>query len=213
MSETDMNGDNLDIFDLFSESYTRVKQEAMSLRDYLLAARDNPMLYASPAERMIAAIGEPEMVDTSRDPRLSRIFFNRTIRRYKAFEGFYGMEDTIERIVSYFRHAAQGLEEKRQILYLLGPVGGGKSSLAERLKELMEIHPIYVLKAGEEISPVFESPLGLFQSEELKSLLDEKYGIDKRRLTGLMSPWAVKRLDEFGGDISKFEVVRLYPSL
>ena len=207
-----MNGDNLDIFDLFSESYTRVKQEAMSLRDYLLAARDNPMLYASPAERMIAAIGEPEMVDTSRDPRLSRIFFNRTIRRYKAFEGFYGMEDTIERIVSYFRHAAQGLEEKRQILYLLGPVGGGKSSLAERLKELMEIHPIYVLKAGEEISPVFESPLGLFQSDELKSLLDEKYGIDKRRLTGLMSPWAVKRLDEFGGDISKFQVVRLYPS-
>jgi serine protein kinase len=207
-----MSGEDLDVFDLFSESYQRVKQEAMSLRDYLLAARDDPMLYASPAERMIAAIGEPEMVDTSKDPRLARIFFNRTIRRYRAFEGFFGMEDTIERIVSYFRHAAQGLEEKRQILYLLGPVGGGKSSLAERLKDLMEVHPIYVLKAGQEISPVFESPLGLFQTDELKSLLDDKYGIDKRRLTNLMSPWAVKRLDEFGGAISKFEVVRLYPS-
>ncbi len=207
-----MSAENLDVFSLFSESYSRVKQEAMSLRDYLLAARDNTMLYASPAERMIAAIGEPEMLDTSRDPRLARIFFNRTIRRYRAFEGFYGMEDTIERIVSYFRHAAQGLEEKRQILYLLGPVGGGKSSLAERLKELMEKNPIYVLKAGNEISPVFESPLGLFQSDELKSLLNDKYGIDKRRLTTLMSPWAVKRLDEFGGDISKFEVVRLFPS-
>ncbi len=207
-----MSSSNLDVFDLFSESYMRVKQESMSLRDYLLAARDNEMLYASPAERMIAAIGEPEMVDTSRDSRLSRIFFNRTIRRYTAFDGFFGMEDTIERIVSYFRHAGQGLEEKRQIVYLLGPVGGGKSSLAERLKDLMEIHPIYVLKAGAQISPVFESPLGLFQSEELKSLLEEKYGIEKRRLTGIMSPWAVKRLDEFGGDISKFEVVRLYPS-
>ncbi len=208
MTETD----NLDVFDAFSESYTRVKQEAMSLRDYLLAARDDPMMYATPAERMVQAIGEPEMFDTSKDPRLARIFFNRTIRRYKAFDGFYGMEDTIERIVSFFRHAAQGLEEKRQILYLLGPVGGGKSSLAERLKELMEEHPIYVLKAGDEISPVFESPLGLFQAEKLKELLQEKYNIDKRRLTGLMSPWAVKRLDEFGGDISKFEVVRLYPS-
>ena len=204
--------DKLDIFSLFSESYSRVKQEAMSLRDYLLAARDDEMLYAGPAERMIAAIGEPEMVDTSKDPRLARIFFNRTIRRYAAFDGFFGMEDTIERIVSYFRHAAQGLEEKRQILYLLGPVGGGKSSLAERLKELMEKNPIYVLKAGEEISPVFESPLGLFQSDELMSLLDDKYGIEKRRLGTVMSPWAVKRLDEFGGDISKFEVVRLYPS-
>jgi serine protein kinase len=207
-----MTSENLDVFDAFSESYTRVKQEAMSLRDYLLAARDDTMLYASPAERMVKAIGEPEMVDTSKDPRLARIFFNRTIRRYKAFDGFFGMEDTIERIVSFFRHAAQGLEEKRQILYLLGPVGGGKSSLAERLKELMEEHPIYVLKAGDEISPVFESPLGLFQAPQLKSLLQEKYNIDERRLTGLMSPWAVKRLDEFGGDISKFEVVRLYPS-
>ncbi|MHA7870732.1 MAG: PrkA family serine protein kinase [Hyphococcus sp.] len=207
-----MTEQQLDVFDAFSETYTKVKQEAMSLRDYLLEARDNPMLYASPAERMVQAIGEPEMIDTSKDPRLSRIFFNRTIRRYKAFDGFYGMEDTIERIVSFFRHAAQGLEEKRQIIYLLGPVGGGKSSLAERLKDLMEEHPIYVLKAGDEISPVFESPLGLFQAPQLKELLREKYNIEERRLTGLMSPWAVKRLDEFGGDISKFEVVRLYPS-
>jgi len=207
-----MTGESLDVFDLFSEGYQKVRQDAMSLRDYLLAARDDEMLYASPAERMVKAIGEPEMVDTSKDPRLARIFFNRTIRQYKAFEGFYGMETTIERIVSFFRHAGQGLEEKRQILYLLGPVGGGKSSLAERLKDLMEKHPIYVLKAGDEISPVFESPLGLFQSEDLQSLMDEKYGIEKRRLNGLMSPWAVKRLDEFGGDISKFEVVKLYPS-
>ncbi|WDI33156.1 PrkA family serine protein kinase [Hyphococcus flavus] len=207
-----MTDESLDVFDVFSENYTKVKQEAMSLRDYLLAARDDAMLYASPAERMVKSIGEPKLIDTSKDPRLARIFFNRTIRHYAAFEGFYGMEDTIERIVSFFRHAAQGLEEKRQIIYLLGPVGGGKSSLAERLKDLMETHPIYVLKAGNEISPVFESPLGLFQSEELKSLLQDKYGIEKRRLDGLMSPWAVKRLDEFGGDISKFEVVRLYPS-
>ena len=190
---SDSFGNNLDVFELFSEGYERTKHESMSLRDYLLAARDDPIMYASPAERMIAAIGEPEMVDTSKDPRLSRIFFNRTIRQYKAFEGFYGMEDTIEHIVAYFRQAAQGLEEKRQVLYLLGPVGGGKSSLAERLKDLMEENPIYVLKAGDEVSPVFESPLGLFQSDDLKSLLEEKYGIDKRRLSDLMSPWADKR--------------------
>ncbi len=204
--------DSLDIFDAFSEGYERTRHEEMSLRDYLLAARDDPMMYASPAERMVKAIGEPEFIDTSKDPRLSRIFFNRTIKRYKAFEGFYGMEDTIERIVGYFRHAAQGLEEKRQVIYLLGPVGGGKSSLAERLKDLMEEYPVYVLKAGDQISPIFESPLGLFQTEKLKALLEEKYGIERRRLSGIMSPWAVKRLDEFGGDISKFSVVKLWPS-
>ncbi len=203
---------SLDVFDAFSRAYAREKLETMSLRDYLLAARDKPMMYASPAERMIAAIGEPELIDTSRDSRLARMFFNRTIKMYRAFEGFYGMEDTIERIVGYFKHAAQGLEERRQILYLLGPVGGGKSSLAERLKDMMEAHPIYVLKAGDAISPVFESPLGLFRTPELGDLLEERYGIEKHRLTGIMSPWAVKRLDEFGGDISKFEVAKLLPS-
>ncbi|MBP6011243.1 MAG: PrkA family serine protein kinase [Alphaproteobacteria bacterium] len=202
----------MDVFDAFSRAYAREKFETMSLRDYLLAARDNPMMYATPAERMIAAIGEPEFIDTSRDSRLSRMFFNRTIKKYRAFEGFFGMEDTIERIVGYFKHAAQGLEERRQILYLLGPVGGGKSSLAERLKELMEVKPIYVLKAGDVLSPVFESPLGLFRTPELADLLKDRYNIDKHRLTGIMSPWAVKRLDEFNGDISKFEVVKLQPS-
>jgi len=192
----------LDVFDIFTRDYARERFEAMSLRDWLLAARDDKMLYATAAERMVAAIGEPELVDTAQDSRLSRIFFNRTIKRYRAFEGFYGMEDTIERIVGYFKHAGQGLEEKRQILYLLGPVGGGKSSLAERLKDLMELHPIYVLKAGDQISPVFESPLGLFRSGELANLLADRYGSEKHRTGGVMSPWAVKRLDEFGGDIS-----------
>jgi len=131
---------------------------------------------------------------------------------YPAFPDFYGLEETIERIVGYFRAAAQGLEERKQVLYLLGPVGGGKSSLAERLKELMEKCPVYVLKAGTEISPIFESPLGLFDPAGMGKMLNEQYGIPLRKLTGNMSPWAVKRLDEFGGDISKFTVVKLYPS-
>lgn len=184
----------------------------MSLQDYLEGCRDDPMMYASAAERILAAIGEPEMLDTSRDARLGRIFMNRTIRAYPAFAEFFGMEETIERIVAYFRHAAQGLEERKQILYLLGPVGGGKSSLAERLKALMENHPIYVLKAGNDLSPIFESPLGLFDPEQMGKTLEERYGIPRRRLTGLMSPWCLKRLDEFGGDISKFKVVKVNPS-
>ena len=202
----------MDVFDLFSEVYSREKQEDLSLQDYLLGCRENPALYASSAERMIKAIGEPELIDTSNDQRFGRIFLNRTIKRYPSFDDFFGMEDTIERIVGFFRYAAQDLEERKQILYLLGPVGGGKSSLAERLKQLMEQEPIYVLKAGDQISPLFESALGLFHPERMGSLLEEKYGVARRRLTGLMSPWAVKRLDEFDGDISRFTVVRLVPS-
>jgi len=76
----------------------------------------------------------------------------------------------------------------------------------------MEKCPVYVLKAGDEISPIFESPLCLFDPVTMGPVLEEKYGIPQRKLTGRISPWAVKRLDEFGGDISKFKVVKLYPS-
>ncbi|MBU2532496.1 MAG: PrkA family serine protein kinase, partial [Alphaproteobacteria bacterium] len=201
-----------ELFDIFAERYDSQKRSEMTLREYLEACRTDPSLYATAAERMIKAIGEPEIVDTQTDSRLGRIFLNRTIKVYPAFKDFYGLEETIERIVSFFRHAAQGLEERKQILYLLGPVGGGKSSLAERLKEMMEVCPIYILKAGDEISPIFESPLGLFDPASMGSAIEERYGIPARKLTGRMSPWAIKRLDEFGGDISKFSVVKLFPS-
>ena len=197
------------IFDAVREHYTSTQEEEMSLAEYLDLCKSNPLAYASPAERMLAAIGKPTTIDTRTDARLSRIFANRIINIYPAFAEFFGMEEAIEAIVSFFRHAAQGLEEKKQVLYLLGPVGSAKSSLAERLKQLMEKHPIYAIKG----SPINESPLGLFDPAEFAAPLKSKYGIDKRYLTGLSSPWAQKRLKEYGGDITKFRVVRLQPSV
>ncbi|MFC3126909.1 PrkA family serine protein kinase [Pseudoroseomonas globiformis] len=201
-----------DIFSLHSAMREQRREVEMSLAEFLEQCRTDPGCYASAAERMLRAIGEPETIDTAKDARLGRIFLNRTIRIYPAFAEFHGMEETIERIVGFFRHAAQGLEERKQILYLLGPVGGGKSSLGERLKALMEQEPIYVLKAGQEISPVFESPLGLFDPERMAPAVSERYGVPLRYLTGLASPWALKRLDEFEGDLERFRVVKLYPS-
>jgi len=131
------------------------------------------------------------------------------IKVYPAFRDFFGLEEVIENIVAYFRHAAQGLEEKKQILYLLGPVGGGKSSLAEKLKTLMERVPFYALKG----SPVHESPLGLFDAQEDGRILEEDFAIPRRYLNGIMSPWAVKRLHEYNGDITRFRVVKLRPSV
>src|SRR6266542_6266702 len=164
---------NDSLFNAFARSFEARSQTDMSMAEYLESCRSDPMRYANATERLLAAIGEPQMIDTAKDPRLGRIFLNRTIRAYPAFAGFFGMEETIERIVSFFRHAAQGLEERKQILYLLGPVGGGKASLAERLKSLMEKCPVYVLRAGEEISPVFESPLGLFDPDTMGLVLED----------------------------------------
>ena len=201
-----------DLLSRYHSTYESRRDMEMSIAEYLDACKTDPGLYASAADRLLMAIGEPLVVNTTQDSRLGRIFMNRSIRVYPAFKEFYGMEETVERIVSYFRHAAQGLEERKQILYLLGPVGGGKSSLAERLKQLMEQHPIYVLKSAGEISPVFESPLGLFDPALMGEELETRYNIPRRKLTGLMSPWCLKRLDEAKGDLSKFSVVKLMPS-
>ena len=201
-----------DLFAAYTRGFEANREAEMTLPEYLEACRDNPLMYSTATERLLAAIGEPEMVDTAKDARLGRIFMNRTMRIYPPFSEFYGMEETIERIVGFLRHAAQGLEERKQIMYLLGPVGGGKSSLAERLKALMEVYPIYVLKAGDQLSPVFESPLGLFNPERMGPMLEDRFGIPQRRLTGLMSPWCIKRLDEFEGDISRFRVAKMLPS-
>ncbi|WP_100751900.1 PrkA family serine protein kinase [Vibrio salilacus] len=203
----------MSIFDHFQARYEASKDEELSLPDFLALCKDNKSAYANAAERLLMAIGEPELIDTAQDPLLSRIFSNRVISRYQTFKDFYGMEEAIEQIVSYLKHAAQGLEERKQILYLLGPVGGGKSSLAEKLKALMQQVPIYVLSANGERSPVNDHPFCLFDVSEDGDLLKKEYGIDKRYLRSIMSPWAAKRLHEFGGDISKFKVVKVKPSI
>ena len=197
------------IFDNYAARYERTREEEYSLQEYLELCKRDKLAFASSAERLLAAIGEPELVDTRHDPRRSRIFANKIIKIYPAFREFYGTEEVIEQVVAYFRHAAQGLEERKQILYLLGPVGGGKSSIAEKLKYLMEKIPFYCIKG----SPINESPLGLFNEEEDGVILEEDFGIPRRYLRTIPSPWAVKRLHEFNGDINQFRVVRRYPSV
>ncbi|MHA2713894.1 MULTISPECIES: PrkA family serine protein kinase [Vibrio] len=203
----------MSIFDHYQSRYEAAKDEEMSLQEFLALCKDDKSAYANAAERLLMAIGEPEVIDTAQDPRLSRIFSNRVISRYETFKDFYGMEDAIEQIVSYLKHAAQGLEERKQILYLLGPVGGGKSSLAEKLKALMEKMPVYVLSANGERSPVNDHPFCLFNPTEDGEILKKEYGIEHRYLRSIMSPWAAKRLHEFGGDITKFKVLKVRPSI
>ena len=166
-------------------------------------------MYATAAERMLAGIGEPELVDTRNDPRLSRLFGNRVIRRYPAFAEFYGMEDAIEQIVAFFKHAAQGLEESKQILYLLGPVGGGKSSIAERLKSLMESIPSTRSRARRSTS----RRSGCSRRSATADAAEATTGSRAATSPASCRRGRIKRLEEFDGDLSQFRVVRIQPSV
>ncbi|HJW50621.1 MAG TPA: PrkA family serine protein kinase [Burkholderiaceae bacterium] len=199
----------------FRDSFVRAMDEEMGVEDFLHYCKSDRMAYASAHECVLEAIGKPKLVNTADDARLSRIFQNRVIQTWDVFADFHGMEETLMSLYAYFLHAAQGLEERKQVLYLLGPVGGGKSSLAEKIKSLCEMFPIYTLKdtVSGKVSPLLESPLGLFPRDKFGEQMEDRYGIPRRALTGIASPWALKRLKEFKGDLSQFKVVRIMPSV
>lgn len=201
----------MSLFKSIQEQHLRSKEVILSMEEFVELAKVDSSATAGPAERILKAIGEPKLIDTSTDRRLARLFGITTLRTYTPFQHIYGMERTLEKIVSFLRHSAQGLEESRQVLYLRGPVGSAKSTIVEALKDLMEKEPIYVLAVEENgkivRSPIHESPLGLFP----KTAADE-LNVSAHRLTGLISPWARKRLDGFGGDITKFKVIKTFPS-
>ncbi|HEY5716174.1 MAG TPA: PrkA family serine protein kinase, partial [Psychromonas sp.] len=93
----------MSLLEHYRERYENIKEEEMSIQAFLDLCKEDPAVYASAAERILMAIGEPELIDTARDTRLSRIFSNKVIKRYAPFKDFYGMEECIENIVSFFK--------------------------------------------------------------------------------------------------------------
>jgi len=128
-------------------------------------------------------------LDAEADPRVKRLFGDQPVNVYGFFEDeFFGMERTLDKIVRYFHSAAMGGEESRQVLYLLGPVGSGKSSLVARLQRgLEELAPIYVIDG----CPTFEDPLHLIP-RHLRGAFEEMLGV---RIEGDLCPvcrWKLK---------------------
>lgn len=174
-----------------------------TLLDYLEIVKDNPKVAALSHQRiydMIMRSGTTE-VDAESDPRIKRIFGDRPVRIYNFFKDeFFGMERTLEKIVRYFHAAAMGGEESRQVLYLMGPVGSGKSSLVERLKRgLEELEPFYAIDG----CPMHEEPLHLIP-RHLRPAFEEMLGV---RIEGDLCPVCRFRLQaEFRGEYEKVPV-------
>jgi serine protein kinase len=111
----------------------------VSFLEYLNMVKKDPDIAKLAHKRMydIIVSSGVESIKTEDHQRLKRIYGKETIKRYKFFESdFYGIDKTIMEIVRYFHSAAMRGEESRQVLYMVGPVGSGKSSLMESLKKL-----------------------------------------------------------------------------
>ena len=59
----------MSVFSQYQSRYEESAEEEYTLQEYLEICKSDPMAYATASERMLAAIGEPEIVDTAKDPR------------------------------------------------------------------------------------------------------------------------------------------------
>jgi serine protein kinase len=171
--------------------------------EYLELVKADPGLAKSAHRRlhdMIIDAGVSEL-NPENDPRLERIYGDEPIKVYGFFkEEFFGMERTLDKIVRYFHSAAMGGEECRQVLYLMGPVGSGKSSLVDRLiRGLEELPPVYVIDGD----PMFGEPLTLVP-RHLRPAFEEMLGV---KIEGDLNPVTRYRLlNEFGGRYEEMPV-------
>ncbi|TMC19277.1 MAG: PrkA family serine protein kinase [Chloroflexi bacterium] len=98
---------------------------------------------------------------------------------YKFFsQEIFGIEKPLQQIVDYFHSAAQRLEVRKRVLLLMGPVGGGKSTIVYLIKRGLEAYTrteagaLYAIKD----CPMHEEPLHLIP-HELRPDVEKEFGI------------------------------------
>lgn len=140
--------------------------------DYLALVKQNPEIAQLAHQRIYNLIinAGVEVIKTEENPRLRRIYGNEILKKYKFFSNdFFGIDRTLMKIVRFFHAAAMHGEESRQVLYLVGPVGAGKSSIMEHLKRALETAPpIYTIKG----CPIREEPLHLVPKHLRKEFME-----------------------------------------
>lgn len=174
-----------------------------TLLDYLDILKKNPQVAMFAHQRMHELLTAPgvETFKTEEHPRLKRIYGNDTVKRYAFFKNdFFGIDKSLMKIVRYFHSAAMRGEESRQVLYLVGPVGAGKSSIMETLKQALELSPhVYTLKD----CPMREEPLHLIP-KHLRPALEKELHV---KIEGDLCPICRYRLkNEYDGEFERFPV-------
>jgi serine protein kinase len=184
----------IDFARLIQEDRAQRRQEKWSgtLLEYLERVKAEPDLANLSHRRLHDMITSPGIteVNPEKNPQLQRLFGDEPVKVYNFFKDeFFGMERTLDKIVRYFHSAAMGGEESRQVLYLMGPVGSGKSSLVERLKRGLEDLPAIFAIEG---CPIQEDPLHLIP-RHLRPAFEDMLGV---RIEGDLCPICRYRLME-----------------
>ena len=186
------------------ESRNKEKFEGTFI-DYLELVKANPDIAQLSHKRLYERIMSEgvEVLKGDENPKIRKIYGNETIKRYGFFkDDFFGIDKVLMKLVNYLHSASMKGEEARQVLYLVGPVGAGKSSLVEALKlALVSCDPIYSIKG----CPMHEEPLHLVPNH-LRGKFNEMLGT---QIEGDLCPVCKYRLiHEFNGEYENVPVER-----
>jgi len=180
------------------------KQWRGTLLEYLEVVKADPIMTKLAHARiydLIISLGLHPLHDTD-DPRTKRLYKDEPLKVFDFFaEEFFGIERTIAQIVRYFHSASLKGEESRQVLYLMGPVGSGKSSLVERIQRgLEQVGLIYAIEG----CPMNEEPLHLVP-RHLRREFEKMLGV---HIEGDLCPVCRYRLkSEFNNRYEEFPVI------
>ena len=175
-----------------------------TLLDYLEKVKEDPsltMLAHTRLYNMLMSEGTSNLLDSD-DSRVKRLYKDENLKVYNFFKDeFFGIERTIAQIARYFHSASLKGEESRQVLYFMGPVGSGKSSLVERLQRGLEsVEPVYAIEG----CPMFEEPLHLIP-RHLRKEFEKMLGV---HIEGDLCPTCRFRLkEEFAARYEEVPVV------
>ena len=164
--------------------------------DYLERVKQDPTLPKLAHARIhdIVTRGGMHDINESEDPRCKRLFKDESVKVYNFFtDEFFGIEKSLAQIARYFHSAALKGEESRQVLYLMGPVGSGKSSLVEKLHHGLETSEPFSAIEG---CPMAEEPLHLIP-RHLRREFEKMLGV---HIEGDLCPVCRFRLKEEFGD-------------
>lgn len=173
-----------------------------TFRDYFELVAQNPRIAQLSHARindMVHAAGVERLNEGTQHEVLSYNFFSAEL---------FGIEEPIAKIVEYFKSAAQRLEVRKRILLLMGPVGGGKSTIVNMLKRGLEDWTrteggaVYAIKD----CPMHEEPLHLIP-HQLRAEVEKLYGI---YIEGDLCPQCRYALDKtYGGRHEDVKVHRV----
>lgn len=189
--------------DKLSEYVNQVREaeEELTFTQYLERVKDRPRIAQLAHARlygMIKRVGVEEVEENGETHKVYNFFK----------DDIFGIEDTLEKFVTYLHSSSKRLETRKRILLLMGPPGGGKSTLVSLLKRgleefsLTEDGAFYAIKG----CPMREEPLHAIP-HKFREDFQKEYGV---WIEGDLCPACQLFLDEsLDGDFTKLKIRRV----